>query len=233
MTNERFDEGVKERLDKASELWSQGQAKLIFNEKESEMLMRQSLSVTREAFHLSDGSNAIGGLLHQRGSTIHSLFKCPLTFENGSYFEDCPVVLSHIPLGFSVGGSGVAICSICGKDPWECEHVTGYVYDGVPTQKILGSCNICGKESCDHEVGKAYDKVKAVRIITDLHIEEISLVKNPMNPLARIQRRSISSKDIYLALPPSEKASFIPGETVINCDHCAICHGTDTDTLKA
>jgi hypothetical protein len=147
---------------------------------------------------------------------------------NGStYYQECPVALSHSQLGLSIGGSADSICNICGVDPWNCDHIKGYKYDGVVMRKITGVCNICTKEKCDHQVDQIYDNVMAFHFLINLKMDEVSLVKNPANPLARIHSYTLSAEEIREALPKNQRASFVPGETIINCDHCVDCDGED------
>lgn len=88
----------------------------------------------------------------------------------------------------SIGGiiRGVE-CSICGLDPEDCEHITGRAY---------------GDEVCH-------------RIITDIDLQEISLVGRPEQPDARVTSVSIDSREIQAALGPA----WHPGMPV-SCDRC-------------
>ena len=220
-----IDNQINSELNKADELWNIGQSELKKNKSQAETKMRESLHNLRNAYHLASEEPSISILLHQRGKLIHDLFGCRLRMDNNTYYEDCPVILSHVKLGFSIGGSADSICNICGKDPWDCEHVKGFKYDGVPAQRLSNTCNICLKESCNHRVGEIHNNVEAVHIITNIKLNEVSLVENPANPLALIQMRTIGPEDIRKSLPDSEKELFIPGETVINCHHCIACNG--------
>ncbi|MCJ7791002.1 MAG: hypothetical protein MUP49_01080 [Dehalococcoidia bacterium] len=140
-----------------------------------------------------------------------------------TYYEECPVILSHVKFGFSIGGSEDAVCNICGIDPWDCEHIKGFKYNGVVARKIGSICNICLKETCDHLVGKIYDNVEVVHIITNIKLDDISIVQNPADPLARIEMYTLGPEDILKLLPDSEKSRFVPGKTVIHCHHCMDC----------
>jgi len=220
-----MDDRVESKKKEADALWNKGRS--LFEdrrEQEAEATMRDSLASLRDAFHLASGDSKIGHLLHDRGRIIHDLFGCKVRMSGTTYYEDCPVLLSHVQLGFSVGGSANAICSICGQDPWDCEHIKGFRYDGVLCQTIESTCNICLKENCSHHVGETYNSVEAVHIMTNLKVEEVSLVKNPANPLARIQTYTLGPDDIRDALLEAERELFIPGETVIHCHHCVACN---------
>jgi hypothetical protein len=182
---------------------------------EAETIMRDSLGRLREAFHLASDDGKISRLLHGRGRILHDLFGCRVRMDGTTYYKECPVLLSHVKLGFS----------ICGRNPWDCEHIKGFKYDGVLAQRIGSVCNICLSESCCHLVGEICDNVEAVHIMTNLRLEHVALVDNPANPLARIQSCTLEPDDIRNALPESERELFVPGETVIYCHHCADCNG--------
>jgi hypothetical protein len=218
------DSRISIELNKADEIWSNGQLLQSKGDSKAESVMRTSLQYLRNAYHLSSEDPKISVLLHQSGKFIHDNFGCQVRMEGTTYYEECPVLLSHVKYGFSVGGSAISICSICGKDPWECEHIKGFKYDGVIAKKISGYCNICGQEACDHQLGEIYNNAEAVHIITEMKLDHVSLVERPANPLARITMYTLGPEDILKALPDSEKASFKPGVTVIHCHHCVECN---------
>ena len=220
-----LDDEMTSELNKANKLWKKGQVQLDDNKQQAEVTMRESLQHLRNAFHIASEEPKIGNILHQRGRLIHDLFGCRLRMAGNTYYEECPVILSHIKLGFSIGGSADAVCNICGKDPWDCEHIKGFKYDGVPAQRIGSLCNICLKETCNHCVGEIYDNIEAVHIITKINPDHVSIVENPANPLARIQMYTLGPEDIRKLLPDLEKARFVPGKTVIHCHHCVDCTG--------
>jgi hypothetical protein len=218
------DNKMNSEFSEANELWAKGQSQLREGKKqEAQTTMRASLQRLRDAFHITSEDKAISRLLHQRGRTVHDLFGCSIRMAGQTYYVECPVMLSHTKLGFSVGGFANAICSICGKDPWDCEHIRGFKYNHIRAQKIGGVCNICLKENCNHQIGEIYDNVQAVHIITKLELDHVSLVENPANPLARIHMYTLSPEEVRETLPDSEKALFVPGKTVIHCHHCVEC----------
>mgnify|MGYP001765823249 CR=1 FL=1 len=220
-------DGIESALKDADALWYKGLSLLEGKmEQEAETTMRTSLGHLRNAFHLASEDLSISHLLHDRGRIIHDSFGCKLRMSGTIYYRECPVSLSHVQFGFSVGGSADMVCSICGKDPWDCEHITGFKYDGILCQRMESICNICLREKCNHHVGETYNRVEAVHIITKMNVEEVSLVKNPASPLARIQMLTLGPDDIRKELPEAEKGLFVPGETVIHCHHCMDCDGT-------
>lgn len=221
--DDRFESEVKE----ADALWSKGHSLLEKSEKEeAETAMRSSLLHLRDAYHLASEDLKLGNLLHERGIVIHNLFGCKVRMKGTTYYQECPVILSHVQLGFSIGGSADTICSICGKDPWDCEHIKGLKYDGVVCRRIGNTCNICLNENCNHLIGEIYNGVEVVHILTNMKLDHVSLVENPANPLARFQMYTLSADDIRNSLPKSERRFFVPGKTVIHCHHCVECNGS-------
>jgi hypothetical protein len=85
----------------------------------------------------------------------------------------------------------------------------------------LGWCRVCLKrEPCEHHASRSY-RANVVSIITEMDLEEISIVAKPANPEARITRATLSTKDLEDALGPE----FVPGMAV-SCDKCLdICQG--------
>jgi hypothetical protein len=62
------------------------------------------------------------------GKWVRTTFGCRLNREGTTYTETCPVSLAHNRIGFSIGGSATRICSLCGEDLSECEHLPGTAY---------------------------------------------------------------------------------------------------------
>ena len=76
--------------------------------------------------------------LDAAGREVRTTFGCELTFSEGRYWQDCPVALAHTRLGLSPGFVvRSAECSICGRDPWECNHITGRMYDGQLCVRVV------------------------------------------------------------------------------------------------
>jgi hypothetical protein len=53
---------------------------------------------------------------------------------------------------------------------------------------LHSTCSICGSEygECDHVVGRAYNGEMCTRILSDIRINEVSLVSDPANKHARV-----------------------------------------------
>lgn len=204
------------------------QAENAINDKKmdvAEMLFRRSLEKIREALLWKPEEKTYSKYLHDIGRRIHDTFLCQLNFKDGLYWITCPVVLSHSKGGFSVGGSGKSICSICNKDVLECAHIKGHFYDNVVANRFHGICNICGQRECKHKEGEVYNGIQAFAVVTDLNLDHISFVQNPSNPLCVIQRYSVSKSELIEMLPEDEWNLVVYGETRISCHHCLICSG--------
>jgi hypothetical protein len=147
---------------------------------ESEEKLRQALETLRSATNWLEDSEhfeAAHEALDQAGQFRREHFSCLFTFEDGVYYQDCPVALAHNRVGMSPAMViGAAQCSICKQDPEECAHITGRVYDGQ----------------------------RCIRIITEVkEILEISLVARPAQPDARITRMSVDTDRFRRALGPA------------------------------
>jgi hypothetical protein len=204
------------------------EAEKAINEKKmdiAEGLYRRSLAKIREALLWEPEDESFSTYLHDIGSKIHDIFGCQLEFKDGLYWVTCPVLLSHSKGGFSIGGSGKEICSICGNNIFECPHVKGRAYDGVLAKRHHDICNICEQKECSHIEGSEYNDVRAFGMVTELDLDHISFVRNPANPLCVVYRYSVPKSDLLDMLPEDERSRVIYGETIINCHHCLQCKG--------
>ncbi len=99
---------------------------------------------------------------------------CQFPYENGSYHQRCPVALAHNRVGLSAAFTIVdSECSICKSHPEDCDHITGFTYDGQACYRIV------------KEIGEMLD---------------VSIVGRPNIPDARIQSVSLSNSDFRLQL---------------------------------
>lgn len=214
-------------LEKAKELESLGRA-LIFDNC-ANIILRESLEKYLEAYWIFDEKRENTSLsMHSIGKLLHDKFQCPLKFNGKSYYTDCPVRLSHIDIGFSIGCTEDLICSICGKDPLECDHNPGEKYDNIICKEIRNICNICWekKASCHHVIGNLYNGVEAVLIEINIKPNHIAMVSNPVDPLCRITAVPISDEQIesvVKTMPKKLRKKFKYGKTILFCEHCAIC----------
>ena len=112
--------------------------------------------------------------LDEAGRFRRENFSCEFEYTDGRYWQTCPVALAHNRIGLS---PAIIIneceCSICHRDPDDCEHIIGRQYDG---------------ERC-------------IRMITGIsQILEVSFVGRPAQPDARIQRMSLSTEELRAGL---------------------------------
>lgn len=192
----------------------------------AETFFRRGLVNIREALLWEPEEKAHSKYLHDVGRRIHNIFGCQLKFKDGLYWVTCPVILSHSKGGFSIGGSGKAICSICGKNIFDCPHVKGRTYDSVMAKRHHDICNICRQRECEHKEGETYNGVQAFALLVELNLDHVSFVQNPANPLCVFHSYSVPKSDLLEMLPEDERDRIIYGKTIINCHHCLVCKGT-------
>lgn len=140
--------------------------------------LRDALTTLRSAMNWLEDTEyfeVAHKVLDKAGSLARRVFPhgCMLPYRDGSYFVECPVALAHNRVGMSVGFVARAVeCSICGRDPDECPHITGRTYDGQ----------------------------RCIRRITEADVLEVSLVGRPEQPDARIMSMSIAMSDLHESL---------------------------------
>lgn len=191
----------------------------------AETLYRKSLVKIREALLWEPEEKSHRKYLHEVGRLIHDTFGCQFEFIEETYRATCPVLLSHIPYGISIGGSAKSICSICGKDTFDCTHVKGRIYDNVVTKHFQDICNICGQQECEHKEGEIYNEVKAFSIVVELDLDHIALVENPANPMCCIDACSVPKSEFIEKLPEDKRDLVLHREIFVECHHCLICQG--------
>lgn len=153
--------------------------------------------------------------MDRAGRWVRMQFGCRLRREGSSYFDECPVSLGHVRVGLSIGGTARKICALCGVDVSECPHLRGTAYLVPGGSGDLGWCRVClSKGACPHSPSQLY-RVSVVAIVTELHLEEASIVSKPAMPDARFTSQSVSTSELHEALGDT----FVPGVEV-SCDKC-------------
>ncbi|MDP3541136.1 MAG: SEC-C metal-binding domain-containing protein [Elusimicrobiota bacterium] len=227
-------ERARDAFEDGEGLFRKGKGFLLLKDRErAEKLCRDALSPMRSAMLLDPSIEKYRMQLHAYGRQVHDLFGCQLGMDKGSYAVSCPVMLSHSQMGFSIGASAKKICSICGEDMFECQHVKGRQYDAVIATRAHDVCNICAKKECAHEVGAKYDQIMAFSFVTDIVLDHIAIVQNPDDPLCVVQSQTLTQRDLLGMLPESEHSKFIYGSSPVQCHHCRVCDGaprTPTDS---
>lgn len=153
------------------------------------------------------------GAIHRSSFVRRGLYGCPVTLRDDRYWTDCPINISHLRLGVSVGMTGDIECSICGKLIEDCEHQNGEHYFVTAKHSEAGECTICGLLDCEHHEGEEFP-VQAIEIGRSMQVQEVCLVARPRYPLARIVE---VQKDLGTMgnLPSIERAARIGS---LNCD---------------
>jgi hypothetical protein len=192
--------------------------------KSTERDARQALAAYRasldwaEDTDLEDESHR---LLDEAGRWVRQTFGCCLERDGTQYTQACPVALGHNRIGLSVGGRAAKrVCSLCGMDVSECEHLPGTAYLVPGGADDLGWCRVCCQPECDHLPTESY-RASLVSIIQEMELDEVSIVAKPAHPEARIQAVSVSVAELRARLGKD----FEPGMDV-SCDRCLLpCEG--------
>lgn len=142
-------------------------------------------------------------------------FGCKVEYEDDNYLDTCPVSLGHVRVGFSVGGTAIRKCSLCAEDLSVCEHDPARTYLVPGGSALDGYCRVCMENDCDeHKTHLMYEAVP-VAVITEMNVDEVSLVARPAQPDARIEREGLSMEQLRVSLGDR----FSPGVT-LSCDKC-------------
>ena len=180
---------------------------------------RLALANARSAFDWledTDLADRAHDELHRYGRWVRENLAegCSLNWTGTGYEQRCPVSLAHRRFGFSIGFTGDRICSLCGDDVSECKHLPGEWYD-VDGGEIGDRCRVCAEPDCSEHIPGVSYRASCTVIVTTGRIHEISLVRRPKQPEARLTAIPMSSAALRSALGPQ----FKPGMRV-SCDQC-------------
>lgn len=166
-----------------------------------ELDLRASLKKMLLAFwYYRDNRIEISERMHRVGVYLAKNFNCEFKFNGENYYTDCPNMLLHKDFGFSLRALEEYVCSICGKDPIDCEHRTGKVYNGIEAKKVISIIELI-----------AFD-----------------LVREPEMIFTRINEIPYSKEYIVNGLKNDPNfGEFEYGITPIDCHHCLSCKGYD------
>lgn len=195
------------------------QAALLTDFDEAEKLARSALASAVSAFWWaedSDEEELQHQLLHEIGRWKHQNVGCYLRYdEDKGYTQACLVVAAHRRMGLSIGFTAKRLCSLCDQDLSECPHLRGRTYWVRGGMDSDGRCRVCmGDASCSHRSDRLY-RAPVVSVIKDGTIREVSLVRRPAQPEARILETSVSMHELAEHLGEE----FYPGVDV-SCDVC-------------
>jgi hypothetical protein len=186
---------------------------------EIENRTRQALNNAISAFNFFDELSDAPNLAemahiqaHRCAEFIGQVFGCFAEYKDGKYWDVCALQLMHLRVGFSVGMNTVRCCSICSEDIDLCEHQLDEKYEVVADRKD-GTCTICGIKSCDHAVGDSVSCYPGV-LHRDIELKEVSMVRFPRDPLARLDAVQMDESMITKML-----ADRSPGEPIA-CHRC-------------
>lgn len=154
-------------------------------------------------------------LMHEIGRWTRQRFGCSLSFDGKRYERRCPIDIAHKRMGFSVGYTATAICSICGQDVSECPHLPDKEYWVRGGVGASGYCPVCMADAkCQHPTDRLYP-VTLTKIITKMEVHEISLVSRPAGVTTRLLAISVDNGDLIEALGPEFKVGM-----PVSCDKC-------------
>ncbi|MFE3496483.1 hypothetical protein ACFXOS_26060 [Streptomyces sp. NPDC059175] len=151
---------------------------------------RTSLARAVDAFNFLEDTD-LAELAHQHAHHVAALvggiFGCDIEYSEDSYWDTCPLSLMHRRSGLSIGFTAIRLCSLCGKDLDECEHLLDTRYPLIVRRTPEGTCNACGRRSCPHTDGQSV-LAYPCPVIAEGQIHEVSLVSRPRDPLARFTK---------------------------------------------
>lgn len=162
--------------------------------------------------------------IHRIAKWNHDTLGCFIEYENGKYIQRCMIAYSHKRLGISPGMYGDKICSLCDEDLAVCPHRTNRTYwirGGSRNER--NECRICLKKKCQHDSHHLY-RTKAVAHMNNPILEEVSLVKYPVQP----EMRMVSEFTYSIAeMMRATKYRLEPGQR-LSCHACnGPCPGFD------
>ena len=161
---------------------------------------------------------------------------CKILFDGESYYTKCPNILLHQDYGFSMRAIEEYVCSICGEDLLDCEHISGEIYHDITCFNNSSLCNICGSEwgNCNHKEGLKYNNVIGSKIVTNLELITFDMVKEPEEVFTRIVKIPYPKEYIEdIVKSQGDYDDFVYGETTMFCSHCIECPGYDPDRTSS
>jgi hypothetical protein len=179
----------------------------------------KSLSLVTRAFWNADDSDLEAQIhddMHRYGKHKRQTFGCHLAYANGAYYQRCPIAIAHKRFGMSVGFTVISrVCSICGDELADCDHLLGQLYDVPGGVGPAGVCPVCMHSECtEHSPDKLY-KAAVVAIVKRADLNEISIVRKPAQPEARATSLPVTLNNLKQVFGPD----FISGMPV-SCDKC-------------
>lgn len=163
-------------------------------------------------------------LMHRIGRWTRRNLGCYLDFDGSGYKLRCPIAIAHKRFGFSVGFTAKRLCSLCDRDLSECEHLQSRLYWTRGGRRGDGPCRVCLRDSCRHRADRLY-RAHVVSVVKNVGaLREISLVRRPVYPEARLtELPTISGAEFAARFGPDFRPSM-----PVSCDRClGDCDGFD------
>lgn len=217
---EQYRELVNQLRVKARRTYGQSSLLLDIGDASVREKAKQLLAMAASAFWQAEGGE-LEDIAHtemdEYGTWVRGNLGCSLAFERGEYRQTCPVAIAHKRVGLSMGYTArKRICAICSKDFADCEHFASRLYDVAGGAGAEGFCRVCGIADCvEHVEGEIY-RTAPVYIVTEIaRIHEVSLVRRPAQPHARLKSVPVDME----AIKRASGAGFKPGMPV-SCNRC-------------
>ncbi|MET9722421.1 hypothetical protein [Streptomyces zaomyceticus] len=160
-----------------------------------ESMARESLVRAVDAFNFLEDTD-LSELAHQHAHEVAALvcgiFGCRIEYSDGSYWDACRLSLMHKRVGMSAGFTAARRCSICEEDIDLCPHLLDTRYEVRVERSSDGTCSICGRINCSHGDGELA-LVYPHPVMDEGRIHEVTLVRRPRDPLARITKLELDA----------------------------------------
>jgi len=200
-----------------TKLWSPLKQRVHHSPKRYEMekRARQALDDAISAFHFFDELSDRPYLAetahiqaHRCAEVVGNIFGCFAEYEDGKYWDVCALQLMHLRMGLSAGMNTVRCCSICLDEIDMCEHQLDEEYEIVADRSADGICTACGGESCSHAAGDVVICYPTV-LHRDIQLNEVTIVRFPRDPLARIAGLQITEDKIPRLLEGRDRGDLV------------------------
>lgn len=222
LKNGYLDSQIRKYRRLAKSAFADAQRSVAHDRIRAERKIRQALDSAAKAFWWAEDTDMEERqhiLLHQIGRwRRRNNLGCLLAYERNRYSQRCPAAIAHKRIGLSIGFTGIRICSICHKDiSDDCPHLRDRSYWVRGGADAEGACRVCLQKACTHHANRLY-RARVISIIgnkSSVDLEEVSIVRKPANPEARLTELPIDLEQLAAHLG----GDFLPGVS-ISCDQC-------------
>lgn len=195
-----------------------------------EGVARKSLVRAIDAFNFledTDLSELAHHHAHEVAALVGGIFGCDIEYSEGSYWDTCRLSLMHQRWGMSAGFTATRRCSLCKEDIDLCVHLLDTLYEVQVQRSADGTCGICGGRNCSHSDGEMVWTYPHP-VVSDFELHEVSLVRRPRDPLARISKVELNPDLLAHNLGGN------PDGRGVRCYRCLHpCEGFETDGWAA